>query len=72
MRAVRNESDYKVDLLFRVEIDKLLPLKTNYLTFLNHLVNSFLAQFRKVLTSEKFLPHLKVKIHRVLIVSPKS
>ena len=33
----------------------------NYLTFLdflNHLVNTFLALFRKVLTSENFLGHL--------------
>jgi len=40
-----------------------LPLKTNYLTFLdfvNHLVNTFFALFWKVLTSKKFLRLLKV------------
>ena len=31
--------------------------------FMNPLVNTFLALFRKVLASEKFLRHLKVKIH---------
>ena len=36
---------------------KLLPLKTNYLSFfyfLYHLVNSFLAMFHKLLTFESF------------------
>ena len=35
------------------------------------LVNTFLALFRKVLTSEKFLGHLKIKIHMVIIARPK-
>ena len=50
---------------------KVLPLKINYLTFLdflNHLVNTFLALFQKVLTSEKFLRHLEVKFNMVITV----
>ena len=42
-----------------------------FLDFVNHLVNTFLALFRKVLTSEKILQHSKVKIYIVITVRPK-
>ena len=48
-----------------------LTAVTKFLDFLNHLLNSFLALFGKVLASEKFLRHLKVKIHMVVTVRPK-
>ena len=41
------------------------------LDFLNRLMNTFLALFQKVLTSENFLWLFKVKILMVLIIRPK-
>ena len=38
----------------------------SFLDILNYLVNTFLALLRKVLTLEKFLQNLKVKIHMLV------
>ena len=70
----RKFSQWLVDIDYPQRLFELLPLKTSYLTFLIFWIMwwiHFMALFRKVLTSEKFLWHLKVKIHMVITVWPK-